>query len=393
VATVETGSDTSKTDSFTSCSGGSGVNTNVDYPPSVFFPDRTGGVPSQVLQGPTAAVVDPSNSWLFVVNRSSHNLVVLPTHKRTGNDPAGTNVAAVVDVGAGADGIALSADGKTAYVYSQFDHALSVIRQAPGSSNPLALQEVQRVKLADDTLPADLAEGRRLFHDATDTRISATVTGISCSDCHVGGSTDGHVWQFPDGPRRTPALAGRKLDQTAPYHWSGVFPTLQAFYNETLIRRMGGLGLDDVASAKLTGYVLSMKAPENPLQGRLDLQDGLARGRAAFEKAGCVQCHTGEALTDNQNHDVRTSTATDRLEDPSTGVTEFNGDTALTQLNTPSLLGLARGGPYLHDGSVLTVRGRLDQARSPHLDGLDHGDTSKLSDQELADLETYLLSL
>jgi hypothetical protein len=62
-------------------------------------------------------------------------------------------------------------------------------------------------------------------------------------------------------------------------------------------------------------------------------------------------------------------------------------------VNTPSLLGLGRTAPYLHDGAIPTVSARVAQALHPTATGLTHGDTSQLSTQEIADLETYLLSL
>ena len=65
----------------------------------------------------------------------------------------------------------------------------------------------------------------------------------------------------------------------------------------------------------------------------------------------------------------------------------------LQTVNTPSLLGLGRTAPYLHNGALTTIRGRLDQARFAHGAKTDHGDTSKLSDDEMGNLEIYLKSL
>ncbi len=58
-------------------------------------------------------------------------------------------------------------------------------------------------------------------------------------------------------------------------------------------------------------------------------------------------------------------------------------------LNTPSLLGLARTAPYLHDGSAQTLKGRLMTGKT--LD--QHGKTSRLSDAEVDDLVGYLKAL
>src|SRR5262249_21651085 len=160
-----------------------------------------------------------------------------------------------------------------------------------------------------------------------------------------------------------------------------------------VVGRMGGTGLDDAGNRQVKAFLFSLKAPENPLQNRSDLTETLARGQMAFNKAGCESCHmAGNSLyTDNGLHNVRTLSGHDRPEacDDSGSGEPPGTSRQLQNINPPSLLGLGRTAPYLHDGSVLTIRARLDQSRSPKGDGMDHGDTSMLSDQEIGDLETY----
>jgi YVTN family beta-propeller protein len=389
VGTIDTSSNTAKKDSFSNCT----VPVDSDGNPTVVKDFPTTLVPSDgnhILQGPVTAVVEPTGNWLFVVNQNSQNVMVMNTHKRMTNDRP-----IVVDgVGAGADGIALSNDGRTAFVYAQFDHSLAIIRAT--GDDPDTLSVVNKVQLASDTLPADVVAGRNLFNSALNPHVTASNVGIACASCHPGGREDGHVWLFPDGSRQTPSLAGRALDRTAPYHWAGIFPQLEDFFTETIVSRMGGTGLNNTENAQLKSFLFSLKAPENPLQNRPDLADKLARGQAAFAKAGCEQCHTSSnsLYTNNSDHNVGTIGPSDLLEVISNGVgTDPSTWQPLQAINTPSLLGLGRTAPYLHDGSILTIRARIDQSRSPKHDGLDHGDTSVLNDQEISDLETYLLSL
>ena len=71
-------------------------------------------------------------------------------------------------------------------------------------------------------------------------------------------------------------------------------------------------------------------------------------GRSAFLDAGCMTCHSGEALSDSPSggaHDVGTISGASgqRLHGPLTGI------------DTPTLLGLWQSAPYLHDGSAATV--------------------------------------
>lgn len=61
----------------------------------------------------------------------------------------------------------------------------------------------------------------------------------------------------------------------------------------------------------------------------------------------------------------------------------------LTGLDTPTLRGLWRSAPYLHDGSAPTLRDVLTTRNA----GDRHGTTSTLSAAELDDLIAYLLCL
>jgi cytochrome c peroxidase len=108
----------------------------------------------------------------------------------------------------------------------------------------------------------------------------------------------------------------------------------------------------------------------------------MARGRAAYEKAECSTCHSGEAFTDQTFANVGTYVQTGTVVD-NVSMLPHGG------LNTPSLLGLARTAPYLHDGSALTLKARLLTGK----DGDRHGKTSRLSDAEVDDLVSYLKGL
>ena len=58
-------------------------------------------------------------------------------------------------------------------------------------------------------------------------------------------------------------------------------------------------------------------------------------------------------------------------------------------LNTPSLLGIARSGPFLHDGSAVTLRARLMKGKDLN----QHGMTAQLTEAEVTDLVSYLKTL
>ena len=95
-----------------------------------------------------------------------------------------------------------------------------------------------------------------------------------------------------------------------------------------------------------------------------------------FVKAQCDSCHSGKWLTNNASVLVGTLATRD------------NGLVVTKGLNVPSLKGLARSGPYLHDGSVTTLSERI--LRNP---GDKHGVSSTLSPGEVDDLVSYLRAL
>lgn len=384
IVTVDTGAQPQpQVDDLTSCFATGTNSERKNYPTSAL----ASASPSSdtAIQGPTAGVLDPSGEWLVVLSRESKNLAFMPAWKRTGTgidfSGTGTSIRTVQNVqGAGADGLAISSDFSRAYVYSQFDHKLEVFKGV-GKGAEAAIVPEATIVVAQDipTMSPAQLEGRRLFFDAKDTRLSSAQTVVACSTCHLEGREDGHVWNFPDGARQTPSLAGRKLLSTAPFHWSGEFAAIDDFNAHTIIERMGGSGLNSFAAAKLDAFIDTMPLPENPLRLAMADTELEARGKAAFQKAECGTCHSGEALTNNTNADVGTL----RL----SGANPDNGPVLRHGFNVPSLLGIGRTAPYLHDGSSLTLDARVTNGDSAH------GNTRLLNAAEKADLVAYLKSL
>ncbi|MFZ5438784.1 MAG: hypothetical protein ACOZQL_02185 [Myxococcota bacterium] len=362
-------------DDLTSCFSTGTIAADKDFPVSTLASSDTSVPP---LQGPTVGVIDPNGSFVAVLNRETRNLAFMPTWRRENVETTGSSIRRVIELdGHGADGVAISKDGLRAFVYSQFDHQLESFQGARGSAT---ISKLGVTKVEDRSgLSADFQAGRKLFFDARDRRMSSNLTNVACSSCHLEGREDGHVWQFPDGARQTPALAGRKLLSTAPYHWSGEFETLNQFNVHTITERMGGSGLDSLAAGKLDRFIDALPLAENPLRTAMT-SEAAARGRAAFEKAECGSCHTGELLTNNTNADVGTL----RLN----GLNPDNGVVARLGFNVPSLLGIGRTAPYLHDGSELNLSARVFSNQGDR-----HGKTSALSEAEKADLVEFLKSL
>jgi cytochrome c peroxidase len=312
------------------------------------------------------------------VNKETSNVASMPVWRRQGRDgegidfgATGTSFRGVVNVNnntalnSGPDGIALTKDGRTAFVYNQFDH--NVIRLGNSEGGPMSqVQATATIDLGlNDTLPAEAAMGRRFFFDAKSTKMSSSQTHVSCASCHLEGRDDGHIWGFPGGDRQTPSLAGRKTTVTTPMHWKGEFRDFGEFMNHTVVFRMGGTQ-DTVLQEQILKFIDSQPLPENP-NAQATLSEAQIRGQAAFAKAKCGTCHGGQYLTDQSMQTVV----------PSQGA-----------FDTPSLKGIARSAPYMHDGTVKTLRDRVYQG------GNLHGSLDELkTDQERSDLIEYLKTL
>jgi DNA-binding beta-propeller fold protein YncE len=213
----------------------------------------------------------------------------------------------------------------------------------------------------DGTKAVELGAG---LEDPGQTFFHLTVNGLACASCHPEGRDDGHVWNVAGNARRTPSLAGGLL-ATAPFHWEGNLPDIDALVEDTFVKRMGG----DKPSAKTVIALgtwldgIPKPAPTSTLPAKQ-----IYRGQLVFEGAGCTGCHSGATMTSSLTLDVGTGGS----------------------FQVPSLRGVGARAPYLHDGRAQTLRQRFD----PTMGGGDrHGLTSQLDDEQLGLLIGYLESL
>ncbi|MGE3767649.1 MAG: cytochrome-c peroxidase, partial [Kofleriaceae bacterium] len=189
---------------------------------------------------------------------------------------------------------------------------------------------------------------------------------LACASCHPEGREDGIVWDFAqEGQRRTQSLAGHIL-QRAPYHWDGLEHTIPVLLDDVFAKRMSGGTLTGAEKAALGPWLDRVPAPA-PMAGD---PAAIERGKAIFDSpaVGCLGCHNGPLLTNNQRSNVGTGGA----------------------FKTPSLLGVGARAPFLHTGCATTLMDRFGTCNAGA--GV-HGDTSTLSPEQLGDLVQYLESL
>lgn len=299
----------------------------------------------------------------------------------------------------------------------------------------------------DETKSSLIALGKTLFFS---TALSAN-RDIACATCHdpAHAYADGRVVAMGihglRGQRNTPSLLS--ATQYTRWGWDGHNTSLETQVLEPLFsNREHGLTderhalmiirdtpalaspyartfgnetpftIDNIAAA-LAAYVREIgSGAMTPLTTQ---STQIEQGRKLFNgKAGCVQCHDpARGFTDNQFHlgfkgtfigapkeTEATRTAINRLRlKTNTSKYQRNSHDAIVaslgafaatldhndigKFRTPSLLHVARTAPYMHDGSVVTLREAIQiemKIRAPR---------ERFSDEEIGALSAYLVTL
>lgn len=258
-------------------------------------------------------VADRAASLPFAVRLNAQRTRLLLAY--AGSDAAAeldlrsATAAARFAVGAVPQDLIFSRDASAIYVHNALDQTLSII-------DARFYIPLDAVPTSAAALPPALQIGARLFHSASDIRLSASQS-LSCATCHFGGLPDGRTWLGLN----TPLLAALPADSSG---WRGDFAL-----DEHLRAFTGGAGLDDALDAALlVEYLRSLVLPPAPVSDLARQQ----QGATLFAELGCAACHAGASGTDGALRDLGTG-----------------------PLRTPPLLGLAWSAPYLHDGSAATL--------------------------------------
>jgi cytochrome c peroxidase len=264
-----------------------------------------------------------------------------------------------------------------------------------------AIQEVNAKAATPEAL------GYKLFRDP----ILSSTGKVSCAGCHDPGHAYASHAALPldlEGrplARKAPSLLNRHAGRS--FFWDGRAKSLEAQALEVIgnPQEMGGPVADAVArlaadakyrryfeeaygegptaknlAACLAAYERTLKsrrvALDDHLEGRneLVLSAAEARGLTLFTgRAQCYRCHSGPYLTDEGLH-----------------------DTGLGRFKTPGLRSTRLTAPYMHDGSLPTLRAVVNfynrgGVRTPTLDPLVR--PLGLSPAEVDDLVAFLRSL
>lgn len=290
------------------------------------------------------------------------------------------------------------------------------------------------------TTAAKVALGQRLFHDP---RLSGSGQ-IACASCHDRdlGWSDGRRVSFGHDRQagRRNAIGVRMSGHMRHLFWDGRAGSLedQALHSltdpremaadlDTVLRALARTDYPDAFAdafgqahidARRLGQALgAFQRSLSPRNGRFDrflrgerqlLDDRQLRGLHVFRTQGrCMNCHSGPALTNHDFHNLglhfhgRSRQDLGRFE--VTGVAADSG-----RFRTPSLRGVARTAPYMHNGLFPHLRGVLTMYNAgmprPRSGPQDDPDSPVpqpdpllqplgLSAEDLAALEAFLLVL
>ncbi len=195
---------------------------------------------------------------------------------------------------------------------------------------------------------------------------------VTCATCHpFGAGSDGLTH-----PSRQ-AIPMFEAGLTGPWGATGGSSSLLKFINSTFFAHgtIGGT-IPFQADLDVLAY-LTNDAPPPPspfLEPDGALSTSAQAGKVVFEGvAGCSTCHTAPLFIPVE---------------PSPKTIAGGVGTGLAPANVPSLRGAWSTGPYLHDHSAATLMDVLLQ--NP---GDQHGTTSGLTGQQMADLVEYVRSL
>jgi YVTN family beta-propeller protein len=350
--------------------------------------DNFNGV--DVPADPWETAVSPDGRRLYVVYGSTNDMNVVDIVQEGYPYLRPGPRRGLIPVGKNPRGVAVSPDGREVYVQNALDFSVWVFRAEP-------FEKIAEIVVSKNPFTEQILLGKRLFNLAGNPMSSRR--WISCASCHPGGDIDGRTWQNPEGKRNTTALFG--MAHTLPLHWSADRDELQDFEHTIRGPLMQGRGLvkgtipkelgDPLAGRSaeldaLAAYCENLEPEPSPhALGQGKLSAAAERGKALFEstEVGCATCHPAPSYTDS-----RLEPRPFRMHDVGTGAGDPS-ETLGPAFDTPSLIGVYRTAPYLHDGRAKTLREVLTTQNSADR----HGHTSQLTPAQLDDLVEFLKSL
>ncbi|MEM7153587.1 MAG: c-type cytochrome [Myxococcota bacterium] len=315
------------------------------------------------LHQPRALAYDGNSDTLYVAGFGSDNVLAVADVSQASVHASWQHKVADTHGACGPDGLAVDPSNGQVLVYCSLTRRVVRLAGDP-ATNAAPVLVSHSGELADSRLSAEAQRGRELFRRGNAQEIS-TFGAMACASCHAETRADGLSWRLQGSNLQTPLLGGR-IAGAHPFKWDGKDPDIRSSLTNT-VQRLGGFGINVTQADELAAFLESVEPPRAP-----SVEDpmAVARGKELFESdvTGCASCHYGPLFTDQQQYDL---------------------DTNLSDVDTPSLVGLATSAPYYHDGSARTLEALLRGNASIH--GM--GQIATLTDPQIDDLVQYLETL
>ena len=303
--------------------------------------------------------------------------------------------------------------------------------------------DVNLANLPEPPTPARVRLGRWLFFD---NRLSADGT-VSCATCHrpenafsqptaVSTGIGGQV-----GRRKAPSFVNGALTLYPHFFWDGRAASLEdqamgpvanpiemGNTHERMVETIAAIpgyrpyfaeafGSDEVTKDRIAKALadyertrMSGNSPYDRWRRQRDqaaVSDSVKRGHDLFfGKGSCNQCHVGSRFTDNTFHNIGVGWNADTktfADEGRYGFTKTQGSAGVTDADrgafkTPTLRDVARHAPYMHDGSMATLRDVVEYYNrggnaNPYMDPKMPGHRLELTPMEVDDLVAMLESL
>lgn len=325
---------------------------------------------------PSSIAISDNGLYLFVGLQGNNQVAVL---SRSTSDGSIIGNVSKFASGLAPQGLLFDAATEQLFVKNFTERSVSNIDLSGFLRGNLANPGITRsLSVAEEKLTDQVLLGKQIFYNAAHgLDEEGEITGrtsaegyLSCASCHIEGHQDNRVYDFTgrgEGLRNNISLVGKMGTKFGNAHWSGNFDEIQDFENDIRHNFLGrGLMSDDDFEATaeplgapkagyneeldaLAAYVESLgkaSLPRSPFRDNIgDFTDQGFAGQKVFQDLGCQSCHQGKAFTDGALHNVGT-------------LREYSGSRLgreLPGIITPTLLGIFKTAPYLHDGSAATL--------------------------------------
>ena len=339
---------------------------------------------------PSAVTFTPLGDTLLIAHQGNNrvvgidalNLAPLAEQIVTGStDTSPAVITMDLDTGLAPQGVLVDAASGRLFTQDFMGRSVTVRNATPllvenRSSLPVI---ATTASVAAELLSAPVLEGKRIFYNAADPRMSAD-SYISCASCHLDGGHDGRVWDFTgrgEGLRRTTDLRGRSGTGHGNVHWTGNFDEIQDFEHD-IRSAFGGTGFLPLSTQQfatlhptpatgksgqsadldaLAAYVTSLSPDHTPRSPTRNTNGTFTTaalaGQAVFQANNCASCHSGNSHTNSPLGPIGAAPLIDVGTHSGLSGTRLGG--TLAGIDVPTLDGLHASRVYLHHGLASTL--------------------------------------